>query len=179
MKRLLFVFVIVCLTIVSFAQTDYYSETKLVVYNGNRYQCNATAWGFVELYNAANTMKGRFPALLSTGETYIEPEDGFHPVMEYDSQMFKKAEDIIRNVFSNQQRSSCKGDNLYVTCYINSRTGKIEELLFEFSRQSNLVNIPISVFYTMESDLKRNIQYGITELGKQLDFVYLNIDVEL
>lgn len=178
MKRIILLFILVAKTVCIWGQMNYYSQTKTFVENGYTYQCNVTPWGFIELYNRNNVLKGNFPAYRSTGETYIEPEDGFHPLMKYDSYEWEKNESIIRNVFTEQQKSVCKGRSLYVTCYINSETGKIDEVLFEFFKTSGYISVPISVFRQIELNLKKEIQYEITELGKQLDFIYLNLDIE-
>jgi hypothetical protein len=178
MKRIILLVNLILMAISTWGQTNYYSQTKTFVENDYTYQCNATPWGFVELYNKNNVLKGKFPAYRSNGETYIESEDGFHPVMEHDAYKWAKGENIVYDAFTEQQKSACKGRRLYITCYINSETGKIDEVLFEFFKTSGYVGIPVSVFRQIELKLKREIQYGITELGRKLDFIYFCFDID-
>ncbi len=179
MKQFIAVIALFTIVVSIWGQTNYYSQTKTFEEDGYTYQCNATPWGFVELYNKNNKLKGKFPAYRSTGKTYIEPEDGFHPVMEHDAKKRRKCQDIVRNAFTEQQKSACKGGRrLYITCYINSDTGKIDEVCFEFFKTSGYVGIPISVYRQIELGLKKEIQYGITDLGKQLNFIFFWFDIE-
>ena len=155
MKQFIAAIALFTIVVNAWGQTNYYSQTKTFEGDGYTYQCDANPWGIIALYNKANKWVNKLPAYRSTGKTYIEPEDGFHPVMEHDAKKRKKCKDIVRNAFTEQQKLACKGDRLCLVCSINSDTGRIDEVVFEFFKTTGYVGIPISVFRQIELGLKK------------------------
>ncbi len=181
MKKILLLFVLISLTVDILGQTNYYTETKTFNENGYTYQCDVKA-GMITLYNKLNQKTYALPSLKTTGEVYIDPEDGFYPLLEEDQhnlRMDQKCDEIVRKYFTLAQQQDCSGRHSLCVCRsLNPETGKIEEVDFVFFYLSGFVTIPVSVFRKIELDLKNNIQYHITNRGKQLDFVFYFFEVK-
>jgi hypothetical protein len=56
--------------------------------------------------------------------------------------------------------------------YINSTTGKIEEVLFGFSSIGAFATIPVSVYRKIETDLKSQVWFTPTATGKTLNYIF-------
>ena len=57
---------------------------------------------------------------------------------------------------------------LFLDLFINTETGRVDDVVFYFFRKSGLVYIPISVFRQLELSIKETCRFTITEEGKEL-----------
>lgn len=66
------------------------------------------------------------------------------------------------------------GDSVLGTSMIiDSQTGKVIEVYFTFFDFEPLATIPVSVFRSIEVELKKNIWFVPTAEGKRLNFILL------
>jgi hypothetical protein len=154
------------------AQTYYYDETKTFYENGYTYQCDNRE-GNVTLYNKQNW-------LTYVDKTYKDgsklPEDiydGRIPGIVEDYWTRPKADSIGRHTFSPQEKDLVKGRRYGINMKLDPETGNVIEVVFFFPAQSPYGQIPLSTYYKIEQALKRELQFTITEVGKQLNYIPL------
>jgi hypothetical protein len=92
---------------------------------------------------------------------------------EDDLQMWLLARYLVRNAFSPVERSQLReGENLGVTLIICSNTGNVEDIRFRFMRQSGYATIPVSTWWRIELELKREIRLTPSAHGRNMNFLY-------
>lgn len=84
----------------------------------------------------------------------------------------QKCDSIIRAAFSEEERRRVKNGLLGVNMYIDSNTGTVVEVKFDFVSYGIFATIPVSVYRKIELDLKKNIVFIPMENGKKLNFIY-------
>ena len=134
------------------AQTNYYATTKTFNQDGYIYQCDVRASGFVRLYNKSNKWIKVYPVYKSTGESFAQTDAGI--------ELFED---------DNWTSSKCKS---IVIMYINSSTGRVDEVSFEFHKSDPFAAIPISVYRKIEIELKKDIWFTLTAEGKMLSYIF-------
>jgi hypothetical protein len=160
------------------AQTYYYDETKTFHENGYTYQCDYVK-GLVTLYNKQN----RFTYAEKTykdGRTLPEDiSDGRISAIEVETWSRPKTRSIVNGAFSAQEKALVKGERFIVTMFIDPDTGKVIEVSFVFVVNSPFERIPPSTYYKIEQQLKKEIWFTMTDVGKQLNFGYLSWEHEV
>ena len=161
----------------NFVVPGYYRKDTTYAFNGYRYRCIGTK-GAITLYNADYQNK-----LVETDQVYKDTgkyfDFGFGETKEYDpiinnSSMDKKVLGIINNAFTKEFVSYLKDDeDLTVILYLNSGTGKVEEVSFWFLHSSAFASLPISVYRNIEVQLINEISYTPSAIGKQLNYIFL------
>ncbi len=58
-----------------------------------------------------------------------------------------------------------------VSMTIDTNTGKVIEVDFDFLRDKGFCTIPLYVYRKIELELKKNIQVTLTDAGKKLNFI--------
>ena len=154
----------------SYAQTYYYNVTKTFNENGYIYQCDVRESGMVTLYNKSNTLTYSHQIVKSTGQYYAAPDD-YIPLFESDNWTRAKRFAIVNNAFSTSEKQRVQEDDVIISIYISSETGKVLEVTFEFIKHSPYATIPISVYRKIETELKANISYRPTAEGKKLNYI--------
>lgn len=56
--------------------------------------------------------------------------------------------------------------------YINSSTGRVNEVSFEFHKSDLYIAIPMFVYRKIEIELKKDIWFTFTTEGKMLSYIY-------
>lgn len=170
--KTLFIFfgLLFCTTIM--AQTDYYAATKTFNENGYTYQCDVSASKMVTLYNKDGKYTYEKQVYKSTGEPFIMPDVGIR-LTQADSWSRTKRYSIVRNAFTAAEKQRVKDSKLFVTLIINSDTGKVDEVYFQFGNFGPYATIPVSVFRKIEVELKKNIWFTPTAEGKKLNYILL------
>ena len=153
------------------AQTYYYSTTKTFNENGCTYQCDVRESKMVTLYNSSNKWIYTYPTYKSTGENFVQTDEGID-LLENDNWTDAKFESIISAALSANEKQRVKGDMLFVFMYINSSTGKVDEVSFEFHSRDPFATIPVSVYRKIETEIKKNIWFTLTTEGKNLNYIY-------
>lgn len=159
-----------------FAQTNYYTESKIFEGLGYKYKCNVSSSKNVVLYNIENELTGKSPKYRTSGEIFVYPEGSGIKLCEYNHVTETKIRNIVNSSFSGititQPQNSAQRKTFNITFYINSGTGKVDELEFDFVNFGPYAKVPVEVFRQIELDIKQNIQFEVTDYGKELDFIW-------
>ena len=157
----------------SVAQTNYYTTSKTFYENGYTYRCDLCASRFVDLYNVNNKWIGQFPSYKSTGETFVMPDAGIQ-LTTHASWLAneEKVKNIVNAAFTAAQKQTITDEELYIDMYINTETGKIDDVYFDFSNIGPYAYIPVSVYRNIELAIKENVQEVLTDEGRKLNFIY-------
>ena len=161
-----------CATL-SVAQTNYYTTSKTFYENGYTYRCDLCASRFVDLYNVNNKWIGQFPSYKSTGETFVMPDAGIQ-LTTHASWLAneKKVENIVNAAFTAAQKQTITNEELKLVMYVNTETGKIDDVCFRFLNNKPYAYIPVSVYRNIELAIKENVQEVLTDEGRKLNFIY-------
>ena len=154
-----------------YAQTYYYTATKAFNENGYTYQCDVCGSKMVTLYNSSNKWIYTYPVYKSTGENFVQTDEGID-LLENDNWTNATCESIVSATLSASEKQRVKGDVLYIIMYINSSTGKVDEVSFEFYSRDSFATIPVSVYRKIETEIKKNIWFTLTTEGKNLNYIY-------
>ncbi|MBQ3189566.1 MAG: DUF5043 domain-containing protein [Bacteroidaceae bacterium] len=156
-----------------FSQTNYYTETKTFYEDGYTYQVNTDT--DIELYNKDNKWVNVEQKYKFTGELYFMSESDARPIYK-DSWLMNRTllYSIIESGFTKEQKEFlCKDDyDIIITLYINSETGKVDDVSFTFDEFSAFKYIPVSVFREIELKIKERLTFAVTEEGKKLNYIF-------
>ena len=157
----------------SVAQTNYYTTSKTFYENGYTYRCDSSDSRRIELYNVSNKWIGETVSYKSTGETFVMPDEGIQ-LTTHASWLAneKKVENIVNAVFTTAQKQTITDEELTIIMYINTETGKIDDVCFSFLKDEPYAYIPVSVYRNIELALKENVQEVLTDEGRKLNFIY-------
>ena len=172
MRTIIFITMLFCATF-SVAQTNYYTTSKTFYENGYTYRCDLCASRSLDLYNVNNKWIGQFPSYKSTGETFVVPDVGID-LFTHASWLAnkEKVENIVKAAFTAAQKQTITDEELYIDMYINTETGKIDDVCFSFLNNKPYAYIPVSVYRNIELAIKENIQFVLTDEGRKLNFIY-------
>ena len=157
----------------------YYRRDTVYVMDGYRYRCDGTK-GMVMLYNAdyTNLWEEKKQVYKETGKVF---DFGFGDIKKYnpileDISMNQKVLDIVDNAFTKDFVSCLKGhENITVTLFLDSETGRVEEVSFWFVPSSAFAFLPISVYREIELQLINEVSYTPSSIGKQLNYIMLSL----
>ena len=172
MRTIIFITMLFC-AIFSVAQTNYYTTSKTFYENGYTYRCDLCASRSLDLYNVNNKWIGQFPSYKSTGETFVVPDVGID-LFTHASWLAnkEKVENIVKAAFTAAQKQTITDEELYIDMYINTETGKIDDVCFSFLNNKPYAYIPVSVYRNIELAIKENVQEVLTDEGRKLNFIY-------
>lgn len=159
-----------------YAQTNYYTESKIFEGVGYKYKCNVSSSKSVILYSCNNKLTGQFPKYKATGGLFSYPAEGVK-LYQYNAQLEKQIRQVVHAAFSKYSQPIIVDKSLYIIFYINSESGSVDELEFEFVNFGPYSQIPIDVYREIENRIKDSIHFEITEFGKTLNFVWTSREV--
>lgn len=172
---ILILFIIMGITTL-YSQTNYYTESKIFEGVGYKYKCNVSSLRNVILYNIDNKYVGKYPKYRTTGRDYEFPEYDRKKLYIKNVSTETKIKNIINSNFSGititQPQNSAQRKTFNITFYINSETGRVDELEFDFVNFGPYAQVPVEVFRQIELDIKQNIQFEVTDYGKELDYIW-------
>lgn len=157
------------------AQTNFYKGTKVFNETDYVYQCKQSSIGYVILHNKENKLTCNDLKFRLTGERFIPEDENMELLTDEGWLTYKRFfYEIMRYAFSEAELSVLRESDydLYVDMFINTETGKVDEVEFSFSKDSGFVFIPISVYRNIELQIKEKCRFGITEEGKMLNYIY-------
>lgn len=180
MKKILLVFVAIFNSLFLFSQTNYYNETKTFYESGYTYRAEVPSWGIINLYNTSNSWIGKDQMYKGTNEKYSMSDVG-EDLFDDASWLVSRdnIQTIISNAFSREEKRTIGDEEIILTMYVNSTTGKIDDITFEFFENSPYCFIPVSVFRAIEFSIKQNIQLTLTDAGRRLNYIYWWEEVKL
>ncbi|GHS96356.1 hypothetical protein FACS189421_01300 [Bacteroidia bacterium] len=159
------------------AQTYYYNTTKTFAMSGYSYKADAQESNGVILFNAASTLTyatQTYKDSSKLGWDYSRKGD-----TENDAAMRNLASSIVKDAFTTAEKQRINGKRLTVNMVINPETGKVLEVYFNFWKDELLATIYISTYRIIEKTLKNQLQFNITTKGKELNFVYRGLRIEI
>lgn len=175
MKRILLILLIFCPISNVFAQRDYSIFTPAdfrsdtLHMDDYSYVCDTLRGFRVYLFNlessgvnVQNTYKDGTPLPLN-------PWDMKDQVV-IDENIASKTLTILNETFPNELRKFLNGDEFMVVANISSDTGRITDVYFSFSANSRCTWIPVGIFRNMETRLKNEVVFELTEEGRSLTF---------
>lgn len=151
---------------ISFAQnnTNYYLESKTFTREDYTYQCDVPPYKLIKLYNKGNQLVYQDMTYKDSGNIF----DGL--AIEGPSDMYRKMESIINGAFTEEEAATFNV-NLGITLYLNPQTGDVMEVCFDFLNQSPYSNIPVERYRDLELQLKSELKFTPSEIGRQLNFI--------
>ena len=168
-------------------QESYYNETKTFVEDGYAYQCDVEKPGvMVYLYNKDYKDVYTKQKRVSSGGEFELKEDNFITVpdpegrfllttvpmqVEWNESAISERE-LIRSLFSEEEKQRVKGYSLGVVLHINPDTGKIDGVIFNFPYKQPFATIPVSTYRRIELKLKETMTYTPTAYGKGLNYIF-------
>ena len=165
--------VLFCATTLSVAQKNYYTATKIFYASDYTYQCDATT-SFIVLYNANNMWTGTNQVVRSSGEEFEILDENVELFTAISWQEVKNQwQTIVDEAFSDEQKQSIGETELFINFYVNTETGKLDDVSFEFANFGPYAAIPVSVYRALEVKLKEVSQLVLTDEGEKLNYVYL------
>jgi len=159
-----------------FVAPGYYRKDTVYVLNGYRYRCIG-AKGTVRIYNAdyQNQWEEQTQVYKETGKYFDSNWGKINPIVD-DYSMSQKVLNIIDNAFTKEFTASLKDkERLNVVMFLNSETGKVEEVSFWFTHFGPFATLPLSTYRNIELQLIRDISYTPTAIGKQLNYIMLSL----
>ena len=165
-----FIGILFCATIM--AQNNYYTTTKTFNESGYAYQCDVSPSKMVTLYNKNNQWTYVDQIYTSTGNPFVMPMSGID-LTEDDTWTRTKYHSIVKEAFTPAEQQKVQERKLFITLIINSSTGKVDEVYFEFGNFGPYATIPVSVFRKIEIELKKNLWFIPTAEGKKLNYIGL------
>ena len=158
-----------------FSQTNYYTETKTFYEDGYTYQVDRCESGNIDVYNKDNKWINKDQTYKSTGEYFEMPDYGLELL---DNKSYRAMRNVFYNVLEEilsktENKSIINEEQIcFINFYIDSETGKVDDVRFSFHRTSGYVNIPISVFREIELKIKDLLTFVVTEEGKKINYIY-------
>jgi hypothetical protein len=150
--------------------TSYYTTTQTIQGSGFKLQCDIYKGYRVTLHDVNS--KFTYVKWGKKDGTAMElgVSRGTIPTTENDTWTLSKSMSIVDNTFSSAEREWVKGKMLSVKMIIDSSTGKVIEVNFEFSKNSPFQQIPPTTFHKIEQQLKTEIWFTVTPVGKELTY---------
>jgi hypothetical protein len=154
-KELLLIALVLCCSMGIQAQTYYYNESKTFKMTDYAYKCDIGISKFVTLYNINNEFTYSHQKYAATGKVWTINK-GSDPLVS-DHWTKPKCYSIVNNAFTAEEKLRCKGEILIISLYINSQTGKLMEVKYNFTSNDPFATIPVSTYRKIETELKENV----------------------
>lgn len=168
-----FVCVAVCV-----AQTNYYAETKTFNESGYIYQAEVLSNGSVKLYNTANLWMNAECVYKDAGTIFNMPDYGID-LFDHDSWLDSKVQvaNVVNSSFTDAEKQRIQDVYFFIIMHINSTTGYIDDVYFEFDNTEPYATIPVSVYRKIELGIKEKVRFTLTNEGKKLNYIYYWNDI--
>ena len=152
-------------------------ETKATRARDFAYRWENNGHGIVALYNARGKF-ARVDKAYKDGREYIE-EDFFsgargpEEVKENFWIYAKPRIDSLVNDAFGPYSSLLKDDEFLIALIIDTGTGDVSEVIYEFHDKSPYAGVGVSVYRELELSIKENLRFTLTDHGKQLNYAML------
>ena len=155
------------------AQTYYYNTSATFTEPGYTYLCNTTPDKSVILYNYENQFT--FVKQTYSDGSYINATfdiDKFIPDVEDDTWTRSLSYAIVNNAFSPAEKIRINGKSFGIEMIIHPITGVVMEVHFTFTSVSPYATIPVSVYRTIELQLKSQIWFIPNAEGNRKNYLF-------
>ncbi len=175
MKACIYLFLFMMFVPTCLAQTRYYNESKEIRSNDYTYTCEVRKKLLVTLYNTEKTYIG-IPQVSLATNTKVD-EQGGAPLLSNDQTTYKKCLQISNEVLRDFLLSNPSKNDvpLFVTMYINSQTGALQDVSFIFPYVSVYNTLPIDTLRTLELRLKNEMRFSPTNAGREVNYIYRRV----
>jgi hypothetical protein len=179
-KKIMLLTSIVLFAANAIAQTNHYTVTKTFNENGYTYQADVRG-NIVVLYNKANQFTGDLKWGFKDGTRPGQDfwSDGIDITTDNRTTTRNQISTIIRNALSTAERQRIGNNELDVTLRINPETGTVFEVEFQMRSNNPFKTIPVSVFRTIELNLKSQLRIPATAKGKRLNYIFRSLDITI
>lgn len=157
---------------------SYYQTTQSYEREGYTYQCDVSPYKFVTLYNKENTLTYEKIVYKSTQKVFDQEYFRYPKVVEDDEAMCKKAWYIVNDAFTREEARIFNNEGLIFTLCLDSETGKVREVYFEFLTMTPYAQFPVERYREIEMKLKTEVQFVPSEIGKQLNYIMMSCRIE-
>lgn len=159
-------------TVIGSAQTYHYIETETLEGDGYTYQCDVK-YGLATLYNKENKLTYEDNIDNRTGRMYSP--NGKEMCLEEETWTKPKCFSIVNQAFTAEEKAKVAGREFTISLCISPQSGRIIEVYFNFlaSKRNPYTTIPVSVYRKIEVELKKNIYFTPTKVGKNLSYILL------
>ena len=155
------------------AQTNYYTHDKTFYEDGYTYQCDVEEGSqSVTLYNKNSKYIYVEQINRYTGKKISITEERLNQLKD-DSWTKPKCFSIVNNAFSPTEKQRIKNYEFTIMMYIDPDNGKIADVEFMFVTFNPYVTIPVSVYREIETEIKKNIWFTVTDDGKKFNYIVL------
>lgn len=172
----IFILLLLCIVYTP-AQTRYYTQTKTFTVGEEIYQCDVDQSRTATLYRKGDKWIYADQVYRDTGKHFTLDEETPDVAETVTDDFICMCKSIINSAFSKEQKERVKGHTIIISMYINSETGKINEVSFEFMSVGPYATIPISVYSKIEIGIKQKLSFKPTAEGKKLNYILYWIDV--
>ena len=179
LMRAIFIFLISLLqSFMLCAQTNYYAETKTFNESGYIYQAEVLSNGSVKLYNTANLWVNAECVYKDAGTIFNMPDYGID-LFDHDSWLDSKVQvaNVVNSSFTDTEKQRIQDVYFFIIMHINSTTGYIDDVYFEFDNTEPYATIPVSVYRKIELGIKEKVRFTLTNEGKKLNYIYYWNDI--
>lgn len=137
------------------------------------YKAEVPSWGIINLYNTSNRWIGKDQMYKGTNEKYSMSDVG-EDMFDLASWRIsrKKLRTILSNALGRDEKRMIGDKEIILTMYVNSTTGKIDDITFEFFEDSPYRFIPVLTYWKIEQEIKQSIQLTLTDAGRRLNYIY-------
>ncbi|MDR0543840.1 MAG: DUF5043 domain-containing protein [Odoribacteraceae bacterium] len=149
---------------------SYYTTTQTIQGSGFKLQCDIYKGFCVTLYDVNSKFTYAKWGKKDGTNMELGVSRGTIPTTENDTWTRSKSISIVDNTFSFAEKEWVKGEMLLVTMIIDSSTGKVIEVNFEFDKDTPFQQIPPTTFHKIEQQLKTEIWFTVTPAGKELTY---------
>ncbi|MDR0973350.1 MAG: DUF5043 domain-containing protein [Prevotellaceae bacterium] len=148
---------------------NYYEKPKTFYENGYTYQCDVDDAQLVTLYSKPSSLVYVDPVYKATGRLY----NGEVKLFAEETWTKPLCYSIVRNAFPTAAKQRVRGVNFSIVMCINSDTGKVMEVYFQFTNYSPYTTIPVSVYRKIETEIKQKVWFTPTAEGAKLNYIML------
>ncbi|MFV0546851.1 MAG: DUF5043 domain-containing protein [Bacteroides sp.] len=171
--KTIFAFILLACFGVTHAQTNYYTVTKTFNEDGYAYQCDVDESRFVMLYNKDSKyifMDQKYKDGRPLDKKFRNMPRTYY--VKDDSWTKPKCYSIVNNAFASFDKTRLKGRELMISLYIDSTTGKIIDVEFNFVTFNPFSTVPLSIYRNIELEIKKQIYFIPTLEGNKLNFIF-------
>lgn len=154
-----------------FGQTRYYDKSKEFSGDGYTYLCEVKPTSSVTLYNKVSTFINVTQISVLTKERVKESKEFLF--LSNDDESYLQCCTICAEVLGDHLVNAPYMSNtpLFVTMYINSQTGALQDVSFEFPYIRSYNTLSIGVYRTLELELKEKMKFTLTTEGRQMNYI--------
>lgn len=152
-----------------------FTETKTIQADGYVYQCDVHASKMVTLYNKENKLTYEDIVYKATGERFgSQIMDEEESLIINNPTTNRKVKNIVNESFKPSTVFSLEDRPATFIMCINPQTGKVIEVYFNFfATTPYATKATLAEYRRVEKQLKSQISFTPTNLGKQLNYIML------